>query len=700
MKIVTQSKRSPINGFGIALLISLILALGCAQKAQQTTSEPVVPKTAQMLDAKEAESKPPVTISRDMPDRSSSAAAIQEKSGLTDQTDAQPPVRAPEANRVVPAVQSYPKSSKPLETSTAEKTDQELLDSALEFCNASTDFWNQGDLENAMDALDQAYSLILQVNPDQSPEILQQRDDLRITISKKIIQVYASRFTLVNGNHHAIPLIINADVKHAIKLLQGRERKFFLRAYRRSGEYRPMMVRKLKEAGLPESLSWLPLIESGYKVRALSRARALGMWQFIASTGYKYGLERDRWVDERMDPEKSTDAAIAYLKELHQIFGDWLTVLAAYNCGEGRVLRCIKTQRIDYLDHFWDLYSKLPRETAFYVPKFLAVLHIINDPKAYGFTLPPVDKAIKTDTVTVGKPMHIKTIAKTIGVPYDELKDLNPALRYYTTPDRPYNFRVPEGKGPLLVAKLDTISRYRPAYPTYVTYKVRRGDNLSSIASRYRTTVRAIMEANHLRSQRHIKAGWKLKVPAGRRYVPRASQPAASPSIPERPPTRYRVKKGDSLWKIARKYGTTPKEIQSLNHLGTTRLIIGQSLKIPGSSPRAPKEGVTKRPERYRVQKGDSLWNIARRYGTTTRVIQSLNNLNSTRLSIGQVLKIPQVSASTEKIQTRSYTVLKGESPYLIARKHQMELSELLRLNKLTPRSTIFPGQILLVKVR
>ena len=527
-------------------------------------------------------------------------------------------------------------SALPAGQGSVKRSDQEILDSALGFCQASNDFWEQGDLENAIDALDQAYSLILEVDLDQNPEILQQLDDLRYTISKRIIQCYSSRFTVANGNNKAIPVVINRHVERALKLFEGRDRKFFLDAYRRSGRYRPAIVRALEEAGLPEELSWLPLIESGFKIRALSRARALGLWQFVASTGYKFGLKRDRWVDERMDPEKSTGAAIAYLKELHQIFGDWATVLAAYNCGEGTVLRRIRNQRINYLDDFWDLYEKLPRETAFYVPKFLAVLHILNDPEAHGFTLPPVDEEIETEEVAVDKQMHLKTVAKYVGIPYGVLKDLNPALRHSITPQRPYALRVPKGEGAELLSKLDQIPVWRP---TYVMHRVRKGECLSLIARRYRTSVRAIMSLNGLRSSHFIRAGWKLKIPTKGTYA----------SLEEVP---------------------SP---------------------VPGS---AAKGKTTE----YVVQKGDSLWMIANRFGTTTMSIKSLNQLKGTRLRRGQVLVIPKTSTALKEIETKTYTVLKGDSPYLIARRHRMNLSQFLRINHLTPRSTIFPGQELLVK--
>jgi len=460
------------------------------------------------------------------------------------------------------------------------KPAQEILDSALEFCQASFDFWDKGDLDNSLDALDQAYSLILKVNASpEDPEILQQKDDLRFTISKRIIECYSSRFTVANGYHKAIPLVMNKHVEKAIKLLTVRERNFFLDSYRRSGRYRPRIVKALKEAGLPEELSWLPLIESGFKVRAFSRARALGLWQFIASTGYKFGLKRDRWIDERMDPEKSTTAAIAYLKELHQIFGDWATVLAAYNCGEGAVLKRIRRQRINYLDNFWDLYRELPRETAFYFPKFLAVLHILNDPENYGISLPPVDEEIKSEKVKIQKEVHLKAVAKHLDVSYASLRDLNPELRYNYTPGTPYDLKVSRGKGELLLTKIGDIPVWRPPY---VIHSVRRGETLSIIARRYRANVRSIMAMNGLTSRHYIKIGWKLKIPTGKQYVSakKISPPMSGLQI-NGEFAKYVVQKGDSLWKIANRFGTTAKVIQYMNQLSSSRLQVGQVLKIP-----------------------------------------------------------------------------------------------------------------------
>ena len=455
-------------------------------------------------------------------------------------------------------------------------SDQDLIDAALDYCKASQDFWAEGYLNKAIEALDQAYELILKVDSDNAPKLFQQKEDLRFMISKRILEIHASRYTAVNGNHTAIPLVMNKYVEDEIKCFQRRERKFFIESYKRSGKYRPKIVESLKEAGLPEDLSWLPLIESGFKVRALSRARALGLWQFIPSTGYKFGLNRDAWIDERLDPEKATASAILYLEELHQIFGDWTTVLAAYNCGEGTVLRVIRKQKVNYLDNFWDLYQRLPRETARYVPRFLATLHIIKDPEKYGIALGEPDKPVPYEVVTIDKQLHLKAVAKKLNISYKGIKELNPELRYSITPDNQYAINVPEGKSEVLLAEVANIQKWAPPRKQYVYHRVRKGETLSTIARRYHTSIRSIVMANNIKRKHFIRARQRLKIPVSGKSVSKIN--TVSPDcLHDR---KYIVKKGDSLWLIARKFNTTTKKIKKLNNLSSTRLHVGQTLRI------------------------------------------------------------------------------------------------------------------------
>ena len=467
-------------------------------------------------------------------------------------------------------------SAEVVEEISEEEKGQNILDTALEYCNASQEYWSEGNLEKAIATLDQAYTNVLKVNTHKNFELLQQKEDLRFTISKRILEIYASRYTAVNGNHNEIPLTMNKFVEKQIKRFQGPERKFFIASYRRSGKYMDQIRKDLKEAGLPKDLAWLPLIESGFKVKALSRARALGLWQFIPSTGYKFGLKRDTWIDERLDPQKATTAAIAYLKELHQIFGDWTTVLAGYNCGENRVLKRIRNQKINYLDNFWDLYQQLPRETAQYVPRFLATLHILKDPEKYGFTLDELDGPLSYEVVEIEKPVQLKTLAKEMDVSFKELSEINPELRQYVTPPTLYSLKVPIGMGDELLAKIDDIPKWTPPENAYAYHRVKRGETLSLIALRYRTSVKRIVRANNIRRKHFIRERQKLKIPlrGTSQHIIYASKTDLLND------GTYRIKKGDSLWLIARRFNTNTKKLQRINSLRTTRLHVGQVLKI------------------------------------------------------------------------------------------------------------------------
>jgi membrane-bound lytic murein transglycosylase D len=520
------------------------------------------------------------------------------------------------------------------------KEGQPLLDEALDYVEVAQTNWHKGELDKALEALDNAYELILEVDTQQDVKLIQQKEDLRFLISKRILEIYASRNIVVSGLHDEIPMEMNSHVEAELKRFTGAEKRFFIESYIRSGRYRPYIVKALRKAGLPEELSWLPLIESGFKVKALSRARALGLWQFIPSTGYKFGLSRDRFVDERLDFMKSTEAAIAYLKELHNIFGDWATVLAAYNCGEGRVLQVIRTQNVNYLDNFWDLYQRLPMETARYVPRFFATLQIVKHPEKYGLADIEKEKPLSFETATINRQVQLRDISKATGMDLKKLKTLNPELRYSLVPAESYTLRIPKGNEEDLLAKIDTIPTSRLPQPAFVYHRVSRGQTLSTIARRYHTSVGAIMRANNMRRSHYIRTGRHLKIPQ-RGYMVVSSRDSSATQSTSMPSSGvHYVHKGDSLWIIARRYGTTVSKIRSLNAMSSNRLHIGQALKIPGFKPEP---------------------------------LPDTSNLNT-------------------------YSVKNGDSPYTIAQEHNMTVSRLLRINKLTRRSKIYPGQKLFIE--
>lgn len=515
---------------------------------------------------------------------------------------------------------------------------QAELDQALDLCQAAQDFWQQGEHDNAIQALDQAYSLILNIDTADDPKQSQQKEDIRFMISKRTLEIYASRNTVANGEFNAIPIVINKAVQEEINRITTNERDFFKQSLIRSGKFRPKILILLEEAGLPTELSWLPLVESGFKIRALSKARALGLWQFIPSTGYKFGLKRDDFIDERLDTEKSTHAAIAYLTELHKIFGDWSTVLAAYNCGEGRVLKTIQSQNVNYLDNFWDLYEKLPNETARYVPRFIATLEIVNNPKKYGFDLSNLDSPDDYDTVTISKQVHLKHIADKLDIPANVIYDLNPQLRYQISPNYPFELKVPLTQGEKLLSSIDALSVSELPQRSFAYHRVKKGESIRTISRKYKTDATTIAHANNIKRNNKLATGKILKIP----------------------------------------YKTSIKNSQMDKNSKSTSFDLANKQHV--------------------VKQGDSLWNIAKRYQTTEKALKEKNHLSSGELLVGQVLKIPGNGTPKVKTSRNVYKVKQGDNPFSIAKDHNMEVDRLLSLNQLTLKSRIYPGQKLYVE--
>jgi membrane-bound lytic murein transglycosylase D len=551
-----------------------------------------------------------------------------------------------------------------------EEAEGDIMEEALVLLNESHNYWVNGDLEGALEMLDQAYALLLDTNGN--PDIARQKDDLRLMISKRILTLYNSIQTNVKGIRSEIPVISNADVEKEIRQFQTVERDFFISSYHRSAMYRPIILRELKKAGLPEELAWLPLVESGFKISALSTARALGLWQFIPSTGYKYGLNRDDWVDERMDIEKSTRAAIDYLKELHTMFGDWLTVLAAYNCGEGRIMRNIASQHINYLDRFWDLYHKLPYETARYVPRFIATVLVIRDPQKYGIDL-GVGKfsALTYETVEINKSMHLLDIARKLDVPEETLNILNAELRHKITPNRPYKLRVPTDMSGQLLKVVDDISPAETPRDSFrrgvvIKHRVRQGETLASIAGKYKTSEIAIRNANQHLKKKPLAAGQRLNVPI---QDPRG----VSAKVQKQETVVHKVQKGDTLASLAKKYDIGISEIKRINHLERDKLILGETLRI---------EKIKSNP--LREQKKDG-----RKVGRDDEKVRAKPVTASPQLEAGK---------ATGASAVKTYTVKKGDSLGKIARENGTTLDKLRQLNSKIRKDNIQPGQVIRIK--
>ncbi|MGM0417098.1 MAG: LysM peptidoglycan-binding domain-containing protein [Thermodesulfobacteriota bacterium] len=502
------------------------------------------------------------------------------------------------------------------------------IEQALDFCDASQKFREQQEPENALKALDQAYRIISEMPASNDSIISQQRDDLRYTIAKRILEIYSTRSNGTVGNSDEIPLTMNQHVEKEIKRLTGNGRRYFIYSYKRSGKYMPMILEKFREAELPEELAWLPLIESGFKEKALSHARALGLWQFIPSTGYKFGLKRNIYIDERLDPEAATDAAIAYLKELHSIFGDWSTVLAAYNCGEGRVLRTIRKQNLKYLDNFWDLYLQLPYETARYVPKFIATLHIVKNLEEYGFKDIKPYQEYTYDKIFIEKSVHLKDIASLINTDLKKLQDLNPAFRYNIVPPEGYNVRIPKGKKEALLAGIKNLPS-KKIQKSYAMHKVRRGETLSGIAQQHGTSVKSIMGTNRISKNGYIMPGQMLKIPS-KKYFAEKNVSRNKVSKSRTGTTYYTVKQGDSLWSVAKRFNTTTKSLKNLNNIHSDLLSVGQKLKIRTGS--SSSSFAT-----YHVKPGDSPFKIASKHKMSLSRFLSINDINkSTTIFPGQ----------------------------------------------------------------
>lgn len=372
-----------------------------------------------------------------------------------------------------------------------------------------------------------------------------------------------------------IPMILNDSVENHLEYFKTRGKDMFQLWLDRSARYIPVMKDIFKKKNLPEDLVYIAMIESGFNPYAVSWARAVGPWQFMPATAKMYGLKIDWWIDERKDPVKSTYAAAEHFKDLHNLFGSWPLAMASYNAGAGKVQRAVLRTRSE---DFWDLKASryIRKETKNYVPKFMAATIIAKNPEAYGFTVSNYEP-YKYDEVVIEESTDLRLVARCAGTTYEEIKELNPELRRWVTPPQisSYTLRIPSGK------KEAFLSNYAAIPPEqkikWERHEVKQGETLAAIAKQFNTTPEVIRDINGLKKNR-IRPGKHLLIPSdinsktldASLLTPRSKQQQIL----------YRVRRGETLSKIARRNNVSIADIKEWNKGLGRSVRAGQKIKL------------------------------------------------------------------------------------------------------------------------
>ena len=534
----------------------------------------------------------------------------------------------------------------------------------------------------------------------------------------------------------------NQGLENIIKSFLKNRKRSFERLMAVSEFYFPLFEEAFDKQNVPLEIKYLAVVESALNPKAVSRVGATGLWQFMYQTGKQYGLKIDSYVDERSDPLKATEAAAQYMKNMYAIFGDWDLVLASYNSGPGNVAKAIR--RSGGQQNYWNIRKNLPKETQGYLPAFLATMYIYEYHKEHG--IKPEKAPIKqfaTDTVMIKRQMSFKQISELIDIPVAQLQILNPSYKLNVVPaynDQTHFLRLPQDKMAVFTSNESKIYAYvdreanlrerpfqivrpivtqdsvntfqRLAQAKVRYYRVKRGDNLSTIAQKYDVAVEDLKKWNNIRGNKvaygknlkinGVEADQKstavAKIEIDKKGIQKDSLATPTNSI-------YVVQKGDNLSNIAKKFNVTVAELQDWNKLTTKSISLGASLQVVKNPihNEVIAEPVERKDIAYSVQKGDNLGSIAKKFGASVEDLKQWNNLTSNAIAIGNSLIVAknEIVIDTNKVAIASfkkkeqypsttvkeseYYVKKGDSLYSISKKYPgVTISDLKKWNNIT----------------
>jgi len=490
----------------------------------------------------------------------------------------------------------------------------------------------------------------------------------------------------------------------------GQRKTHLQKVSQRAKPYLYYIFNEVKQRGVPYEIALLPVVESGFRATAMSHQRAMGLWQFIPSTADIFELDRNWWYDGRKDVTKSTQAALDYLQKLYKLNNDdWLLALASYNAGLGNVYKAQKKYRKkhkhqpdiqDYQPDFWEIRQYLPKETQHYVPRLLAVSHMVEFAELFELSLEPIDNQVYFSTIKLNNQVALNQVAKITDTPLEQLAQLNPGfLQAATPPKGQYQLLIPVEKAPAFKQQLN--NNHDLFKVNWQRHKIRRGDNLSQIAEHYKTSSNAIKKLNGIRSSR-IVAGKTLLIPIpsdastiSKVTKDLASKPSHKASGLNASYHIHTVESGDSLWKLAKYYQISTKELTSWNDLSSKKpLRIGQKLKVYRDHYGIKIE--------HTLKAGESLWSLAKQYSVTTKQIANWNNISQKKiLQPGMKLTLwtKNITASNQKA-FYEYIVRNGDNLWNIAKANQVSAKDLAIHNNLNPKSLLKPGQILKIPAK